>query len=72
VDFAGGGVEVDGPLSFVDFGVVPPAEQDELVDVGGSAEVSGDEVVGVRPGNWSLSNMCDEDVFAGLSAEPAR
>ena len=55
VDLAGGGVESDVPLSFVDFDVVPAAQADELVDVGAAAEVPPDQVVGVGPGDGGLA-----------------
>src|SRR5690606_847852 len=50
VEFAGGGVEVDAPVSFVDFAVVVSAEQEQVVDVGAAAVPPGQEVVGVGPG----------------------
>ena len=49
VDFAGGGVESDRPLSFVDFDVVPSAQAYELVDVGASAAEPEDQMMCVRP-----------------------
>src|SRR5690606_721523 len=50
VELAGGGVEVDAPVSFVDFGVVVSGGQEQVVAVGAAAGPAGQEVMGVGPG----------------------
>ena len=47
-DGVGGGAG-EGPSVFVDEGVVVSADEDEVVEVGGSVFGSGEEVVGVGP-----------------------
>ena len=49
VDLAGGGVEVDGPPSFVDLHVVVAAHQEQVFDAGDAAVVPVVQVVGVGP-----------------------
>jgi hypothetical protein len=59
VDFAGGVVKPEGPVSFVGEDVVVAAEQDEFVDVGLAAEVPGQfGVVGVGPRKWHVYRIC--------------
>jgi hypothetical protein len=43
----------DGPALFLELAVMERAQQTEVGEVGGSAEVPGDDVVGFAPGRWS-------------------
>jgi hypothetical protein len=50
-DLAGGLVEDDAPVSFVDPGMVVPAQKEAIIHVGLAAAVPGQQVMGVGP-SW--------------------